>query len=150
MPRVCVTSQIKLWQQFNFIQPIANPVQAWSVICIKTLEFVIASVRLPYLATLHPYPLSDQDAVRASFYGFGSIWLCLTPAAYASLSCGTTAARPQLLTLIFTHSDPLPLSLPRPLVPGIGSSVTDMLILAQDGVPFAGVIDTIIVVLFLT
>ena len=43
------------------------------------------------------------------------------------LSCGWTPARPQLPTSIFTHSDRIFLDLPRPLMPGMGKSVTDLI-----------------------
>ena len=38
-------------------------------------------------------------------YGVGSTRLCKTTALHASCPARSTSARPQLLTLIFTHSD---------------------------------------------
>ena len=42
-----------------------------------------------------------------------------------SLPCGSRAARPEILTSVFTHSDHVFLDLSDPLVPIIGRSVTD-------------------------
>ena len=67
----------------------------------------------------------DQGSARVPFYGVGSTRLCLTPDFHAYLTCGSMAARSHILTSVFTHSDHVFLGLPRPLVSGIGRSVTD-------------------------
>ena len=57
----------------------------------------------------------------------GSTRLYRTPVLHASLSCGSLAARPQILTSVFTLSDHVFLGLPHPLVLGIGRFVTDLI-----------------------
>ena len=48
---------------------------------------------------IHPsISILYQGAVCVPFYGIGSTRLCQTPALHASLSSGSTPARPQLLT----------------------------------------------------
>ena len=66
----------------------------------------------------------DLGAVR-----FPLMWLVSSGYLFvhASLSCGSAAGRPQLLTSIITRSDHVFLGLPRPLVPVIGRSVTDVI-----------------------
>ena len=58
--------------------------------------------------------------VHVPFYGFGSTKQCRPPAVYASLSCGSTPARPQLLTSVF-------LGLPCFLVQGIRKFVINLI-----------------------
>ena len=52
---------------------------------------------------------------------------CQTPAVHASLSAGSTTARPHSLTSVFTHSDHVLWGLPFFLVPGIWKFVIDLI-----------------------
>ena len=58
--------------------------------------------------SIHPsISILDYRAVRVPFYGAGSTRLCWTLALHASLSSGSTSARPHLLKSVLTHSQVL-------------------------------------------
>ena len=99
---------------------------------VKTLVKLLRSV-LPikmvsqgHIMYFHPSihtQISDKGDVHAPFYGVSSTRVCRTPAIHASLSNGSTPARPHLLTFVFTHSDHVFLGLPCVLVPRNGTFV---------------------------
>ena len=75
---------------------------------------------------IHPYPFW-MKVLSVSHYGVGSTRLCRTPVLHASLSSGSTPARPHLMTSVFTHSNHVFRDLPFFLVPGIWKFVIDFI-----------------------
>ena len=73
----------------------------------------------------HSTPLLLIKLVSVSH--FGSTRLCWTPALPASLSSGSTPARPHKLTSVFTHSGHVFRGLPFFLEPGSGKFVIDLI-----------------------
>ena len=79
-----------------------------------------------FKGSIHPYPFW-MKVLSVSHYGVGSTRLCRTPALHASLSSGSTPARPHLMTSVFTHSNHVFRDLPFFLVPGIWKFVIDFI-----------------------
>ena len=75
---------------------------------------------------IHPYPFW-MKVLSVSHFGVGSTRLCRTPVLHASLSSGSTPARPHLMTSVFTHSNHVFRDFPFFLVPGIWKFVIDFI-----------------------